>query len=292
MIPYIKRKFKTVINITEVVTIHYYEFDASFVFEGEAHDFWEMVYVDSGMVEVTSDGKPLILKQGEIIFHKPNEFHTIRSYDSSPNIFVISFVCKSAAMRFFENYTDAVSKHLKPLLAGIIHEAENTYYIPKNDTSPIKLELKPTAKVGGEQLIQLYLEQFLITLLRDVSEKQEISFLPTKESVETQLVSQIKQFIRSKAAEKVKVEDICNTFGYSKSYLSLLFKEQTGYPLSQYHTRCQIEEAKKMIRQNRYNISQISDLLGFDNPQYFARVFKRVTALTPTEFRRSLAVDN
>ena len=170
--------------------------------------------------------------------------------------------------------------------------AENTYYIPKNDTSPIKFELKPSAKVGGEQLIQLYLEQFLITLLRDVTEKQEISFLPTKESVETQLVSQIKQYIRSKAAEKVKVEDICNAFGYSKSYLSLLFKEQTGYPLSQYHTRCQIEEAKKMIRQNRFNITQISDLLGFDNPQYFARVFKRVTGLTPTEFRRSLAIDN
>lgn len=290
MTTYIKRKFKTVISITEVVTIHYYEFDPTFIFKGESHDFWEMVYVDSGAVEITSDGKPVILKQGEIIFHKPNEFHTIKSYDSSPDIFVISFVSKSAAMHFFENYKATLNVHLKPLISGIIHEAENTYIIPKNDTALNKLELRPFSKIGGEQLIRLYLEQFLIILMRDLTAAKDISFFPSKESMETHLVSEVKQYIRSKAGEKIQVKDICNAFGYSKSYLSLLFKEQTSQSLAQYHVRCQIEEAKKMIRQNRYNFSEISDRLGFDNPQYFARVFKRLTGLTPTAFRHSLMV--
>lgn len=78
--------------------------------------------------------------------------------------------------------------------------------------------------------------------------------------------TEVKEYIRSKTGKKIQVKDICNAFGYSKSYLSLLFKEQTSQSLAQYPVHCQIEEAKKMIRQNRYNFSEISDRSGFDNP--------------------------
>ena len=75
-----------------------------FVFEGESHPFWEMVYVDKGQVEVQSEKDTIILKQGEIIFHKPNEFHAIKAHESSPNFFVISFVCSSPSMKYFEKF--------------------------------------------------------------------------------------------------------------------------------------------------------------------------------------------
>jgi quercetin dioxygenase-like cupin family protein len=100
---YIKTQLKTIINVSKIVTIHYYEFDKTFDFKGEKHDFWEMVYVDKGQVEVQSEKDTIVLKQGEIIFHKPNEFHAIKAYESSPNFFVISFVCNSPSMKYFEN---------------------------------------------------------------------------------------------------------------------------------------------------------------------------------------------
>ena len=87
---YIKTRPKTVIDITRIVTIHYYEFGQSFVFNGESHDFWEMVYVDKGSVAVRRDNEEeFILTQGNVLFHKPNEFHAIRAFESSPNFFVI-----------------------------------------------------------------------------------------------------------------------------------------------------------------------------------------------------------
>ena len=95
---YIKTRPKTVFHISSIVTIHYNEFGSEFRFSGEQHNFWEMVYVDKGCVQVQQDDDTLTLKQGEILFHAPNEFHAIRALDSAPNFFVITFNCLSPAM--------------------------------------------------------------------------------------------------------------------------------------------------------------------------------------------------
>ena len=55
-----------------------------------------------------------------------------------------------------------------------------------------------------------------------------------------------------------------------------------------YYNELKIQEAKKLIRQGQYNISQISDLLGFDSPQYFSRCFKKFVRMTPREYQQSI----
>lgn len=287
---YIRTKFNNFINVSEIVTIHYYEFDNTFEFCGEKHNFWEIVYVDNGAVEIMCDKKRVILKQGEILFHQPNEFHTIKSYNSSPDVFVISFVSKSSAMSYFANYTATLDKTLKPFISSIITEAENTYIIPKNDITLKKLITKDNAAIGGEQLIKTYLEQFLIILARDILGKKDVVIFPSKESMETYIISEIKKYIKSKLTQKLKIEDICRHFGYSKTYLSQLFKAQCSISLINYYNKEKIEYSKKLIREQHLNMTQISDMLSFDNPQYFARVFKRVTGLTPSEYAKSLKV--
>ena len=78
--------------------------------------------------------------------------------------------------------------------------------------------------------------------------------------------------------------------GYGKSYLSRIFKEQTGDTISRYAAVKKTDEAKRLIRESNLNFSQISDRLSFDNPQYFSRVFRRITGMTPTEFKISLNI--
>ena len=163
---YIKTKPESVINISRIVTVHYYEFDSSFVFEGESHDFWEMVYVDKGKIKVKAGDEEFALGQGETVFHAPNEFHSVKALDSSPNFFVISFECSSAVMQRFVGRRATLDKNLRPFISSIISEAEKTYVIPKNDTGLKKLVKKKTAQIGGEQLIKTYLEQLLILLVR------------------------------------------------------------------------------------------------------------------------------
>ena len=119
-VKYIKTKFGSPINISKIVTVHYYEFDKTFCFKGETHDFWELVYIDKGKVTVKSGEKELTLGQEEIIFHKPNEFHAIKAFESSPDFFVITFVCKSPAMKRFNDFHTVLDKKLKPIIASMI----------------------------------------------------------------------------------------------------------------------------------------------------------------------------
>lgn len=49
--PYVKTQLPSIVNITKIVAIHYYEFDKNFVFNGEKHDFRGLVYVDKGLLQ-------------------------------------------------------------------------------------------------------------------------------------------------------------------------------------------------------------------------------------------------
>ncbi len=285
---YIKTRIQTVINISRIVTIHYYEFDRNFVFRGERHNFWEMVYVDKGKVEIKRDDDIITLSQGEIVFHAPDEFHSIRALDSSPNFFVISFVCDSPAMQYFERYKTLLGKSLRPFIASIIKESENAYDIPKNNPNLKKLIKKESCPVGAEQLIKTYLEQFLIFLVRDITRRGENDIFPSKESMENHLVTEIKAYLNSQTERTVRVDDICRKFGYSKSYLSRVFHQMSGKTLASYAVDLKIARAKNLIRDGNLNFTQISELLAFDNPQYFSRVFKRLTGMSPSEFKHSL----
>lgn len=84
--------FQTSISIGTIYSIHYYEYRTDFTFSGETHDFWEFVYADKGETIITSDQTEFRLKAGELYFHKPNEFHAVRSDGQiAPNLIVISF---------------------------------------------------------------------------------------------------------------------------------------------------------------------------------------------------------
>lgn len=288
---YIKTKPKTVVNIAKIVTVHYYEFGRDFVFEGESHDFWEMVYVDKGNVAVKCDDeKEIILKQGEVIFHKPNEFHTIRSYQSSPNFFVISFVSSSLSMVHFEKLWSSLNASQKSILSSIIDEAEKSYYITENDPSIRKLHRKKDAPIGSEQLIKNYFELLLISFLRLLESKKGI-VIPLK--IETRpLVGSIKEYIDSRCEENIRIDEICSAFGYSRSFLCRFFKTHTGESLASYASKMKMKRAKELLRDNSLNITEISSKLSFENPQYFARVFKRENGMTPTEWRNMAHIKN
>jgi len=111
---YTEHRIKNLVSINKIVSIHYYELGKNFSFDGESHNFWEMVYTDVGEVEITANGKSVCLKQGEIIFHKPNEFHTLKANnEAASNVFIISFVCSSKNMNFFKDKIIPIPKKLK-----------------------------------------------------------------------------------------------------------------------------------------------------------------------------------
>lgn len=284
---YIKHKLANLISITKIVTIHYHEFDKDFVFDGESHNFWEMVYVDTGKVSIKANNKDFNLKQGDVIFHKPNEFHTIRADgNSTANVFVITFVCSSEPMSFFKSKTMPVPAKAKKHISAIIEEYFETFNRMK--ANDVKLEIKENPPIGGQQMIRTHLEQLLIMLIRNEQDKHNLRVFPTKESMENHIVSEMLHIIEENTYNKISVEHLCNTLNYSRTYLSKIFKLATDHTILEYILKCKIREAKKLIREEKYNFTQISDMLAFDNPHYFSAVFKKITNMTPTEYKNSV----
>ena len=82
---------KQEIVIEKIVTIHYFEYTSDFFFPGELHDFWEFLFVDKGEIDVVADTKSFTLKKGELIFHKPMEFHSLKANGViAPNLVVMA----------------------------------------------------------------------------------------------------------------------------------------------------------------------------------------------------------
>lgn len=284
---YIKHQILNEININKIISIHYYEFSKTFRYDGEMHDFWEMVYVDKGNINIKADDKNYALSQGEIIFHKPNEFHSIYANEiDAANVFVFSFDAPAKSMFFFKNRCMKVPTELKKHIAAIVNESEKTFLPMK--VADKSLKVRDDAPYGGQQLIRTYLEQFLILLIRTDQKTHELRLFPTKESLENHLVGDITEYLKNNLEKKINMDDVCKEFKYSKTYLSSIFKKDTGYTIIAYWVELKIKEAKRLIRSSSLNFSQISDKLAFDNPHYFARVFKRVTKMTPSEYKNSI----
>ena len=284
---YIKHKISNFISINKIVTIHYYELDKDFHYSGERHNFWEMVYVDSGIVEINTDDKQTVLKQGQIIFHKPNEFHTLcANKKNAANVFVISFECSSEAMHFFNEKSLSVPSGLKKHILSIIEEYAETFFPMSQED--IKLNIKENPPIGSQQMIKTYLEQFLILLMRHEQSKQHLRVFPTKESMENHLVSEMLKWIDKNIYKNISITQICKEFHYSRAYLSKIFKQETDYTILEYILLQKIKEAKNLIREKNMNFTEISDKLCFDNPHYFSRVFKRITNMTPTDYKNSI----
>ena len=151
---YIKHKLANVINITKIVTMHYFEFDKNFHFGGEIHDFWEMVYVDSGEVLITADKNNYVLKRGEVIFHKPNEFHAISSNQKTPsNVFVISFTTASKSMTYFKNKKLALPAALRDYIKNLIREGRETFDLPEGKALLRKWGLPETLRGVGDCIL-------------------------------------------------------------------------------------------------------------------------------------------
>jgi AraC-like DNA-binding protein len=123
-------------------------------------------------------------------------------------------------------------------------------------------------------------------LIRDAQENKTAHFFPNKESMENHLISQMIHSIEDNLYNNITVEELCSEMNYSRAYLSKIFKATTGFTILEYILNRKIMQAKKLIKENDFNFSQISDKLSFDNPHYFTRVFKRISGMTPSEYKK------
>lgn len=287
-------ELKDSISINKIVSVHYFQYMSDFSFPGESHDFWELVCVDRGEIDAIAGQRRLTLKQGSILFHKPNEFHNVLTNGRiSPSLVVIGFECHSPHMKAFEDQLMNIQDTEKELLAQIIVEARNTFEGRLDDPYQEQLVfLNESASFGSEQLISHYMEQLMIHLYRRYfSYSLPVNTarrLPARAGSGNDTYNRIVRYMEEHLSEQLTIERICKDNLVGRSQLQKIFRDAQSCGVIEFFSTMKIDTAKQMIRDNQMNFTQISDRLGYTSIHYFSRQFKKMTSMTPSEYAASI----
>ena len=93
------------------------------------------------------------------------------------------------------------------------------------------------------------------------------------------------EYIEKNFQEDINLNKISNYVSLSKNYFCNIFKKETGITIWDYLIRIRMEEAKKMLLETGQKTYEISERVGYEDPSYFGRLFKKYTGFTPIEFR-------
>ncbi len=288
---YAKTALRDILSIHKIYTVHYFEYSKNYIFDGERHDFWEFLYVDKGEITVKADEKAYSLKRGDIIFHRPNEFHNVQANGvTAPNLVVISFECVSPAMDFFAGKILHLGDAEKNMLTSIVNEAMEAFSSDLSDPLLKKLEKRPNARPESEQLIKLHLCLFLITMLRKGNQLEKSAKISTvfHEKSGKDKLGIVIEYLERHARERISQDDICRATLMSRSALQKLFKDHTGESPMDYARKIKIDAAKTLMREGFGTISEISNELGYASIHYFSRQFHAIAGMTPREYAGSV----
>ena len=279
-----------ILEVDKLYTVHYFEYMNDFSFPGESHDFWEFLCVDKGEVIVQAGDRRLTLGKDEIVFHQPNEFHTVQSNGvTAPNLVVISFSCASGAMDFFRGKVLTIGEGERELLALILREAMECFRTPLDDPYTQAMELAERPPFGGTQMLRLLLEQLLIRLIRVHSSSALVSdTAPLKQKADAGVYERVLAYLEEHLDRQLSIEQICRDTLVGLSQLQKLFRERHGCGIIDYFSHMKIRAAKQLIRNQRLNFTQIADSLGYTSVHYFSRQFKKITGMTPSEYSSSI----
>ena len=101
-------------------------------------------------------------------------------------------------------------------------------------------------------------------------------------------IKKAREYIKDHYSENINLDDISDYAAISKNYFCHLFKNDTGISIWEYLTNYRIEKAKEFIIASDMKNYEVSFRIGYENPSYFSKIFRKITGKTPSEFRNQI----
>lgn len=276
-------KLNTILHIRELFHIYSYYYTPQFVFDGESHAPWEFVYVQSGRVIAETPDCIHSLGEGTAILHKPHEFHKIKADNTACYLFIITFstdnddlLCRIADQPL---QVDEIEKNyiLNIIADGTALVAEKMHLTDQNKENP--------PPFAAEQTVKNLLELLFLRFLRQ-NKKDSAQQSLTQPSTDNALVLSVLKIIEKHIREKISLDFIAKQIGYSVSRVSSVFKTYTGMSVIDYYIRQRIRKAQEQIIENKLSFKEISDSMNFESVQYFSWQFKKITGMSPSQYKK------
>ena len=268
-------------RLTGLHTAFNMHWDSHFDFHGESHDFWEIVTVISGEVEIVEDGKVYILDEGQMILHRPGEFHRIKSAGgTNPNVWIVSLIHQgelptSLGQGVFllspeqaEEYR-AVFSLLFPYVDRRAHGQESTS------------EEEIHARMGLCRL-----ESFLLALAMTEGSDTRLSGM-----VSASEYRELVRTLRRSVHENLTLQDLSERHHISESYIKKLFRTYAGEGAMTYYNRLRIREIQALLDEGR-TAADIAERMNFSSVAYLSYFFKNQTGMNMRQYRAMQQTNN
>ncbi|MGO5352477.1 AraC family transcriptional regulator [Faecalicoccus sp. LCP19S3_E3] len=269
--PFIYQRMVSKINLKEILTCFYQVRKSNYVFPGESHDYYELTYIDHGKLDMTLDGKEYHLNKYDLIIYYPGQFHTQSTdNESTCSYLTIMFDMETKMDVSLMNRVFKTRKDIYNVLSAFMKAIQSKEYL-------------------NEEMAMAYLKEALILLYQfDTKTDEESNVNPMQEHYENTLLNEILVFIHNNIFTAFTVEDLCQKFSISRSSLQSLFRTNIHITPKHYISNLKLNQAKLLIQEHKYTISEISDMLGFTSIHYFSRKFKLQYGLSPTDYAKSI----
>ncbi|MCG8501186.1 MAG: AraC family transcriptional regulator, partial [Firmicutes bacterium] len=99
------------------------------------------------------------------------------------------------------------------------------------------------------------------------------------------MIIKIKKYILENFNKDISLQDAANYVNLSPGYFSRFFSGEMGETFTDYIIKLRIEHAKELIKASNFKIYEIAEMVGYENQHYFSRIFKKVTGLTPQQYK-------
>tara|TARA_B100000809_G_scaffold266153_1_gene327573 strand:+ start:1829 stop:2686 length:858 start_codon:yes stop_codon:yes gene_type:complete len=266
-------------NIRRIDTA-YQDYDESLPHQ---HKFYQFLFFDKASGTHLIDDKEYVVKDKTIHFVSPNHIHHLRLSEGSSG-----FVCMFKEELFFAH--NESNKFLEEIDLFSNWNMNPVLQIESDDFDDLNtLLFSLTKEFEGQkmrrtELILMWLKIFLINSSRIGGERKDVPLSRKRLTIEG-FLGLVDEFY----SENLPVSFYAEKLNITTTYLSRLVNEVYGKSVSEFINERVVLEAKRIIRLSSKSIKEISFELGFEDPSYFSRFFKKHVQLTPVQYRKELS---
>ena len=262
------------LRINALCTAFSVEHGADFSYDGESHDFYEAVFILQGEAGITAGDEVLCLRAGHMLIHPPMEFHRIwNSADTSPRFLIFSFGAESFPQMdghrvavFTPKQGEDIEKLIEILRAHFETDG-NRLVTPKSEYS-----------LGVIQQAVNRIEILLLSLMQNEAMPESDGTRSAKRY--TDVVTLMQRYLD----RRLSVDELVSMTNMSRSALQKMFYRYAGMGVIKFYTRLQVMRAQDLL-ESGMSVKETALALGFEDQNYFSRLFRRFTGKPPSAFR-------
>ena len=227
----------------------------------------ELLHILKGKVVLTyEDGRKYAAKPGNTLFNKSGTEHKdVFAPDDELDIFFIQFNWAHS-----ENFFSKVNNEFLLTSQNNI-EVRRIFDVMRLDTGSGEID----RIVANSRLANI-----LSLLYRDASCPED----KNEKSRQMQLVQNAKKYIDRFFRNPIRLEDVAEHLKVSPFYLSRTFSSESDFSLIDYLAEARVNEAKKLLSDGRYIVADVARMVGYEDSNYFSKVFKRRTGISPCKY--------